>query len=67
LFQCRKDLLGLGLLETEAAAPFLPFSALLEEIDSLETLENVALGRDLAGTFKRCVLAHFLLFLSTGE
>jgi hypothetical protein len=61
------DLFGLGLFQTETAATFLPLAALLEEVDSLETLEDVALGCDLSGTFKRCVLAHFLLFLSTGE
>ena len=56
--------LGFGLLETKAAASFLPFPALLEEVDALETLQDVALRDDLAGTLKRCMLAHFLLFLS---
>ncbi len=58
--------LGLGLLKTQATATFLPLPALLEEVNALKTLENIALGGDLAGTLKRCVLAHFLLFLSTG-
>lgn len=57
---------GLRLLEAQATVAFLPLSALLQEIDALETLEDVALGSDLTGTLKRCVLAHCLLFLSTG-
>jgi hypothetical protein len=56
---------GLGLLKTETPAAFLPFTALLEKVDPLETLENVALRSDFTGTFKRCVLAHCLFFLST--
>jgi hypothetical protein len=58
--------LGLGLLETKATGTFFPLPTLLEEIDPLETLKNIALRGYLAGTFKRCMLAHFLLFLSTG-
>ena len=54
----------LGLLETEAAAIFLPFAALLKQIDTLETLQNVALRRDLAGTSKTAMLTHdFFLLL----
>ena len=56
--------LGFGLLQTKAAASFLPFPALLEEVYTLKTLQDVALRDDLAGTLKRCMLAHFLLFLS---
>lgn len=60
---CR--LLGLGLLETETAASLFPFAALLEQVDPLETLENVPLGGNLAGAFQRCVLTHFIV-LSIG-
>jgi hypothetical protein len=42
--------LGFGLLQTKAAASFLPFPALLEEVDTLKALQDVALRRDLAGT-----------------
>jgi hypothetical protein len=48
----------LGLLETEAAAVFLPLAALLKQVDTLETLQNVALRRDLAGTSKTAMLTH---------
>ena len=57
---------GLRLLEAQATVAFLPLSALLQEVNALETLQDVALGSDLTGTLKRCVLAHCLLFLSTG-
>ena len=54
----------LGLLETEAAAVFLPLATLLKQIDTLETLQNVALRRDLAGTSKTAMLTHdFFLLL----
>lgn len=59
--------LRLGLLETEAAVAFLPLSALLEKVDALKTLQNVASGGDFTGPFKRCMLAHFSKFLSTRE
>ena len=36
-------LFRLGLLETETAATFFPFATLLEKIDALKTLQNVAL------------------------
>jgi hypothetical protein len=48
----------LGLLETEAAAVFLPLAALLKQVDALETLQNVALRCDLAGTSKTAMLTH---------
>ena len=57
--------LGLRLLEAKAATSFLPLPTLLEEVDALEALENVPLRRNLAGTLKRCMLTHCLLFLST--
>ena len=50
--------LRLGLLKTEAAAIFLPLATLLEQIDTLETLQNVALRCDLAGTSKTAMLTH---------
>ena len=56
--------LRLGLLKTEAAAIFLPLATLLKQIDTLETLQNVALRRDLAGTSKTAMLTHdFFLLL----
>ena len=60
----RKILLGLGLrlLETKTTITFLPLPALLEEIDALKALQDVTLRLDGTGTFKRCMLAHFLLF-----
>lgn len=62
VFQLR--LFGLRLLKPEAAAAFLPLAALLQEIDPLEALENIAPGGDFTGTFKRWMLAHFLFVLS---
>ena len=50
--------LRLGLLKTETAAIFLPLATLLEQIDTLETLQNVALRCDLAGTSKTAMLTH---------
>ena len=58
---------GLRLLEAQAAVAFLPLAALLKKVDALETLENVALGSDLTGTLKRCVLAHCFLPFLFGE
>ena len=59
----RKNLrFGLGLLETQTTASFLPLTTLLEEIDALEALQDITLGRNLTGTLKRCMLAHCLLF-----
>ena len=54
----------LGLLKTETAAVVLPLATLLKQIDTLETLQNVALRRDLAGTSKTAMLTHdFFLLL----
>jgi len=52
--------LGLRLLESEAAAAFLPLPSLLEEIDALEALQDVALRSYLALAPEGCMLAHFL-------
>ena len=51
--------LRLGLLETKTAAIFLPLAALLKQIDALETLQDVALRCNLAGTSKTAMLTHF--------
>ena len=40
--------LRLGLLKTETAASFFPFAALLEKIDALKPLQDIALRSDLA-------------------
>ena len=54
----------LGLFKTETAAVFLPLATLLKQIDTLKTLQNVALRRDLAGTSKTAMLTHdFFLLL----
>ena len=69
LFACERinDLsFGLRLLEAKAAATFLPLPALLEEVNALKALQNVTLGRNLTGTLKRCMLAHFLLLPFNG-
>ena len=57
-----KDLgFRLRLLQAKATAAFLPLPALLEEINALKALQDIALRGNLAGTLKRCMLAHFFL------
>ncbi len=46
------------LAQTEHAVAFLPLATTLENFHALETLKNVALGRDGAGTFKTAMLGH---------
>jgi hypothetical protein len=47
---------GLGFAETENAITRFPLAALLEEIDALEALQDVALDHDAAGTLETFVL-----------
>ena len=57
-----KDLgFRLRLLQAKATATFLPLPTLLEEINALKALQDIALRGNLAGTLKRCMLAHFFL------
>ena len=48
--------LGLGLFETDRAGSFFPLTALLEQLDTLEALEDAALSSYAAGLFETCVL-----------
>jgi len=46
------DLFGrFGLLQTDDAIAFLPFAALLEQLDALEALKDVTLYPSAAGRF----------------
>ena len=47
---------GLGLGQVHHAAPLFPLAALFEQIDALETLENVALGCDGTGGTEAAML-----------
>ena len=53
---------GLGLGQVHHAAALFPNAALFEQIDALETLENVALGCNGAGGTKAAVLGHKGIF-----
>ncbi len=55
-----QDALGLWccLWQVVQACAFLPQSAGLEEFDTLEALEDVALGANRLGRFKAWVLGH---------
>ena len=55
--------LRLCLPETKAAAAFFPLAALLQQIDTLETLQYIALRRDLTRTSQTWMLTHLLLLL----
>ena len=57
---------GLGLLQTQTTASFFPLSTLLEEIDALKALEDIALRRNRPGTLKRCMLTHIRFFPFNG-
>ena len=55
---------GLSLLKTKTAAILFPFATLLKQIDTLKALQDIALGRNLAGTSKTAMLTHdFFLLL----
>lgn len=47
---------GLGLGQVHHAATLSPLAALFEQVDALETLENVALGCNGAGGTKAAML-----------
>jgi hypothetical protein len=47
---------GLGLRQVHHAAALFPHAALLEQVDALETLEDVALGCDGAGGTEAAML-----------
>ena len=55
---------GLSLLKTKTAAILFPFATLLKQIDTLKALQDIALGRNLAGTSKTAMLTHFLFSFS---
>ena len=59
--------LGLGLAQTQTAVAFLPLATGLEEVDALETLEDVALGRDLSRSLETTMLTHFFFSCSKIE
>jgi hypothetical protein len=50
--------LGLGLAQALDAVARFPLAALFEQIDALETLQDVALNDDTAGTLETFVLRH---------
>jgi len=53
----RKELsLWLGLFETNWAGSFFPLAALLEQLNTLETLKDAAFSSYAAGLFETCVL-----------
>ena len=54
----RRLLLGLGLADADDPIAFLPFAALLEQLDALETLQDVSLLDKTTGGAKTWVLAH---------
>jgi hypothetical protein len=59
----RQDLgVGLGLGQVHHAAAIFPQAALFEQVNALETFEDVALGCDGAGGTKAAVLGHKGLF-----
>src|SRR5450631_3670128 len=49
---------GLGLRQVHHAAALFPSAALFEQVDALETFEDVALGCDGAGGTKAAMLGH---------
>ena len=49
---------GLGLGQADDFAAVFPLAALFEQLDSLEALQDVALGDDGAGSFYAAVLRH---------
>ena len=54
----------LGLPETKATIALFPLTALLKQIDTLKTLQDVTLGRNLAGTSQTAMLTHFFFSCS---
>lgn len=48
--------LRLRLFKTDRASPFFPLTALLEQLNTLETLKDAALGPYAAGLFETRVL-----------
>jgi hypothetical protein len=50
--------LGLGLAETSDAIARFPLTALFEQVDAFEALQNVALNNEARGTLKTFVLGH---------
>ena len=49
---------GLGFGQVHHAATLFPQAALFEQVDALETLEDVALGCDCAGGTEAAMLGH---------
>jgi hypothetical protein len=49
---------GLGLRQVHHAATLFPLSALFEQVNALETLQDVAFGRNGAGGTKAAMLGH---------
>ncbi len=49
---------GLGFGKAHDFAAFLPLPAFLEQLDALETLQDIAFGRDGAGAFETAMLRH---------
>jgi hypothetical protein len=54
----------LGLPETKATVALFPLTALLKQIDTLKTLQDVTPGRNLAGTSQTAMLTHFFFSCS---
>ena len=50
--------LRFGLGQADRAFAFFPLAALLEEFDTLETLEDRTLTAGATGYFERCVFRH---------
>jgi len=49
---------GLGLAETLDAVARFPLAALFEDVDALETLQDVALNDETVGALETFVLGH---------
>jgi len=59
-----ESILRLGLWQVERAASFLPKATGLEELDTLTTLENAALGADATtGILETAMLRHDYVWL----
>jgi hypothetical protein len=58
MVQAHASHVRLGLRQADYFSAFLPLSALLQEIDALETFQDVAFGRDGAGAFQAAMLRH---------
>jgi len=54
----------LRLLQPKATVALFPIAALLQQVDTLETLEDVSLGRDLARSSQTAMLTHFFFSCS---